>query len=169
MSPVRAGMFEFLFIVVALSLNLLLVTAERVEWMHETGWKCYCLVLCSCWPPPQMESIMPLPFEQSLLMCFMSPLQFHIPEKLGCSKKLEIWRGLFLLFLSYCSPAEVDHYQVRETPTCVIPRILNSLQKTALFPPSVLWNQRCCAVSVVPVASHGPALTAVDADLAAQM
>lgn len=31
MGPVRTGMFEFLFIVVALSLNLLLVTAERVE------------------------------------------------------------------------------------------------------------------------------------------
>lgn len=31
MSPVRTGMFKFLFIVVALSLNLLLVTAERVE------------------------------------------------------------------------------------------------------------------------------------------
>lgn len=30
-SPVRTGMFEFLFIVVALSLNLLLVTAGRVE------------------------------------------------------------------------------------------------------------------------------------------
>lgn len=31
MSAVGTGMFEFLFIVVALSLNLLLVTVERVE------------------------------------------------------------------------------------------------------------------------------------------
>lgn len=45
-----------------------------------------------------MESVRPLPFELSLLMCFMSPLQFHIPEQLSCSKKLEIQRDLVLLF-----------------------------------------------------------------------
>lgn len=117
MSPVRTGMFEFLFIVVALSLNLLLVTAERVEsecvnqaesvtvWFsapvdHPRGW----------------SLIMPLPFEQCLLMCFMSPLQFHIPEKLGCSKKLETQRGLFLLFYHFAHQLRLTTTRLEKRP-----------------------------------------------------
>lgn len=102
---------------------------------------------------PAMESVTPLPFEQSLLMCFTSPLQFHIPEKLGCSKKLEIQRGLFLLFffsLSFCSSGEVDHYQVRETPTRVTPRTLNSLQVQPLSLPL------CCEMRDVVLSRLSP-------------
>lgn len=59
---------------------------------------------------PHTEFVRPLPFELSLLMCFKSPLQFHIPEQLSCSKKLEIQRGLFLLFYPFV-------HQLRLTPT----------------------------------------------------
>lgn len=100
-SPVGTGMFEFLFIVVALSLNLPLVTAGRVECGSMKGLEV--LLFGSVLPStaPHTESVRPLPFELSLLMCFMSPLQFHIPEQLSCSKKLEIQRGLFLLFYPF--------------------------------------------------------------------
>lgn len=140
-------MFEFLFIVVALSLNLLLVTAERVE--SECMKQAESVTVWFSAPvdqPPQMESIMPLPFEQSLLMCFTSPLQFHIPEKLGCSKKLEIQRGLYLLFYHFAHQLRLTTtrlYQVRETPTRVIPCALvcsEQFADTALFPPL------CCEI-----------------------
>lgn len=67
------------------------------------GWKCYCLGLCSPRLPhtQSLSDLRPLPSELSLLMCFMSPLQFHIPEQLSCSKKLEIQRGLFLFFYPF--------------------------------------------------------------------
>lgn len=82
MSPVRTARFEFVFIAVALSLNLLLATAARVESERmKRRRKVLLFGSLLLFPPLQMEPVTPLPLEQPLLMYFMSPLLFHIPEK----------------------------------------------------------------------------------------
>lgn len=111
---------------------------------------------------PHTEFVRPLPFELSLLMCFKSPLQFHIPEQLSCSKKLEIQRGLFLLFYPFV-------HQLRLTPT--------RLEKQSWVQPLVcrsmssLWTLKPAGsfCLCVPSVSLNPALAALRADLAVQV
>lgn len=110
---------------------------------------------------PHMESVRPLPFELSLLMCFMSPLQFHIPEQLSCSKKLEIQRGLFLLFYPSAHQLRLTITRL-EKQQWVQPLVCSYMSSLCALKPA---GSFCLSV---PSVSLGPAL-AVRADLAAQV
>lgn len=116
---------------------------------------------------PHTESVRPLPSELSLLMCPMSPLQFHIPEQLSCSKKLEIQRGLFLLFYPFAHQLRFVHYQVRETAmgaaSCVQVHVLpldsgTSRVILSLCPLGVPWPCPCSSESSTSAPVAEPSL-----------
>lgn len=111
---------------------------------------------------PHTESVWPLPTELSLLMCFMSPLQFHIPEQLSCSKKLEIQRGLFLLFYPFAHQLRLTITGLEKRPW-VQPLVCRSMSSLWALKPA---GSFCLCV---PSVSLSPALAAVGADLAAQV